>query len=45
LQWIVTKRLPRIYGEPAQAAPVAAAAPATARQLPKVHWLDDMRKQ
>ena len=45
LQWIMTKRLPRIYGEPAQAAPVAAAAPATPQQLPEVHWLAERRKQ
>jgi hypothetical protein len=45
LQWIMAKRLPRIYGEPAQAAPVAAAAPATPQQLPEVHWLADRRKQ
>jgi hypothetical protein len=45
LQWIMIKRLPRIYGEPAQAALVAAAAPATPQQLPEVHWLEDRRKQ
>jgi hypothetical protein len=45
IQWIMQKRLPRVY---ADTPPVVVAAPAAqpqTTQLPEVHWLEDRRKQ
>jgi hypothetical protein len=45
LQWIMTKRLPRVYGEPVQQS-VQPPTPAQPMHVPRepVHWLDERRR-